>query len=44
MKEIESQLSKHEVVVHVLEPAEFQVIKEQAQAWDVFIKTPTGPT
>ena len=32
MKEIESQLSKHEVAVRVLEPAEYKVISEQAQA------------
>ena len=44
MKEIESRLSKHGVVVHVLEPTEFQVINEQAQAWDVFVKTPAWPT
>ena len=44
MKEIESQLSKHEVVVRVLEPAEYKVISEQAQAWGVFIKTEVGPT
>ena len=44
MKEIESQLSKHEVAVRVLEPVEFQVINEQAQAWDVFVKTPDRPT
>ena len=39
MKEIESQLSKHEVAVRVLEPIEFQVISEQEQAWGVFFKT-----
>ena len=44
VKEIESQLSKHEVAVHVLEPIEYQVISEQAQAWGVFVKTPTGST
>ena len=44
VKEIKSQLSKHEVEVWVLEPAEYQVISEQAQAWGVFVKTPTGPT
>ena len=44
MKEIESQLSKHEVEVCVLEPAEYKVISEQAQAWGVFIKTQTRPT
>ena len=44
MKEIESQLSKHEVAVHVLEPAEYKVISEQAQVWGVFIKKQTGPT
>ena len=43
MKEIESQLSKHEVAVRVLEPAEYRVISGEAQAWGVFIKTPTGP-
>ena len=44
MKEIESQLSKHEVAVRVLEPVEYKVISEQAQAWGVFVKTHTGPT
>ena len=44
VKEIESQLSKHEVAVFVLEPAEYRFINEEAQAWIVFIKTPTGPT
>ena len=44
VKEIESQLSKHEVAIHVLEPAKYQVISEQAPAWSVFVKTPTGPT
>ena len=44
MKEIESQLSKHEVAVRVLEPAKYKVISEQAQAWGVFIKTQIGPT
>ena len=44
MKEIESQLSKHEVAVHVREPIEYKAIREQAQGWDVFIKTQTGPT
>ena len=43
VKEIRSQLSKHEVVVRVLEPTEYQVINEEAQAWGIFIKTPTGP-
>ena len=43
VKEIKSQLSKHEVAVHELEPAEYQVISEQAQAWGIFFKTPTGP-
>ena len=36
VKEIESQLSKHEVVVRVLEPAEYRVINEEAQAWNCF--------
>ena len=44
VKEIESQLSKHEVVVCVMEPTEYWVISEEAQAWSVFIKTSTGPT
>ena len=44
VKEIESQLSKHEVAVRVLEPTEYRVINEEAKAWSVFIKTPTGPT
>ena len=44
VKEIESQLSKHEVAVHVLEPIEYRVISEESQAWSIFIKTSTGPT
>ena len=44
VKEIESQLSKHDVTIHVLELVEYQVISEQAQAWGVFVKTPTGST
>ena len=43
VKEIKSHLSNHEVAVRVLEPAEYQVISEEAQEWGVFIKTPTGP-
>ena len=42
--EIESQLSKHELAACVLEPVDYHIINEEAQAWDVFIKTPTGPT
>ena len=44
VKEIESQLSKHEVEVCVLELAEYRVISEEFQTWSVFIKTPAGPT
>ena len=44
VKEIESQLSKHEVAVRVLDSAEYQVISEEAQTWSVFLKTPAGPT
>ena len=44
VKEIESQVSKHEVAVRVLEPTEYQVISEQAQAWGIFVKTPAGPS
>ena len=43
VKEIESRLSKHEVAVRVLEPVEYRVISEEAQAWDIFIKKPIGP-
>ena len=43
VEEIKSQLSKHEVAVCVLEPAEYKVISEQAQVWGVFIKIQTGP-
>ena len=42
--EIESQFSKHEITAHVLEPTEYGIINEEAQAWDVFIKKPTRPT
>ena len=44
VKEIESQLSKHEVAMCVLEPAEYRVISEEAQAWSIFIKTSNRPT
>ena len=44
VKEIESQLSKHEIAVRVLEPAEYRIINEEYQAWDVFIKSSTRPT
>ena len=44
VREIESQLSKHELVARVLEPVDYHIIREEAQAWDVFIKKPTGPT
>ena len=44
VKEIESQLSKHEITTCLLEPTEYRIINEEAQAWDVFIKKPTGPT
>ena len=44
LKEIESQLSKHEITTRVLKPDEYQIINEEAQAWDVFIKKPSGPT
>ena len=43
VKEIESQLSKHEVAVHGLEPVEYWIISEEAQAWGIFIKTLVGP-
>ena len=43
VKEIESKLSKHEVAVHGLEPVEYQIISEEAQAWGIFINTPVGP-
>ena len=44
VKEIESHLSKHEVVAHLLEPVNYRVIKEEAHAWGVFIKKPVGST
>ena len=43
VKEIESHFSKHEVAVRVLDPAEYRIISEEAQAWGMFIKTPAGP-
>ena len=43
-KEIESQLSKHEITARVLEPEEYQIINEEAQAWDVYIKSQAGST
>ena len=44
VKEIESQLSKHEVVSHLLEQLDYQIIREEAHAWSLFIKKPVGPT
>ena len=43
VKEIESQLSKNEVAVRVLEPAEYRIISEESQAWGIFIQTPDEP-
>ena len=44
VKEIESQLSKHEVAARFLEPVDYQVINDEAHAWSVFIKKPVRPT
>ena len=44
VKEIESQLSKHEVEAGLLEPIDCRVIREEAHAWGVFIKKPVGST
>ena len=44
VKEIESQLSKHDITARVLDPVEYRIINEEAQAWDVYIKSPTRPT
>ena len=44
LREIESQLSKHEIDARVLEPVDYRVISEESQAWGVFIKKPVGPT
>ena len=43
MKEIEYRLSKNEVGVRVLDPIEYQIVSEEAQAWGIFIKMPAGP-
>ena len=43
LREIESQVSKHELVARVLELVDYRIISEEDQAWDVFIKKPTGP-
>ena len=43
VKEIESQLSNHEVVVCLLEPIEYRIISEKAKEWAIFFKTPAGP-
>ena len=44
VKETESQLSKHGVVAHLLEPVDYQVIREEAHVWGMFIKKPVGTT
>ena len=44
VKEIEPHLSKHEIAARVLEPIEYQIINEEAQAWDVYIKIQDGST
>ena len=42
VKEIESQLAKHEVTTWLLDPVDYQVIKEEAAAWKVFIGREVG--
>ena len=44
VKEIESQLLKHEIATRVLEPAEYPIINEEAQTWNVYIKSQAGST
>ena len=44
VREIESQMSKHELAARVLDPIDYCIISEQDKIWDVFIKIPTGPT
>ena len=44
VKEIESQLFKHEVDARLFEPVNYRVIRKEANAWGVFIKKPVGPT
>ena len=44
VKEIESQISKHDVVARLLEPVDYLVIMEEAHAWIFFIKKPIGHT
>ena len=44
VKEIESQLAKHELNACLLEPAYYRIIREEAHAWSVFIKKPVGST
>ena len=44
VKEIESQLSKHEITARVLELVEYQIINGEVQAWDVYIKSQFGYT
>ena len=43
VKEIESQLAKHEVTARLLEPVDYRVINAEAAAWKVFIGGSAGP-
>ena len=44
MKDIESQLAKHEATARLLEPVDYRVIKKEAAAWKVFIGGSAGPS
>ena len=44
MEDIRAQISKHEVTVKFLEPAEFEIIASDAKAWKQFIADLIGPT
>ena len=44
VKDIESQLAKHELNARLLEPVDYRVIREETHAWGIFIKKVVGPT
>ena len=44
VKEIESQLAKHEVTSRLLEPVDYRAITEESRAWRNFIRKLVGPT
>ena len=42
--EVESQMEVYEVTVRMLEPMDYRIIEEEANAWGEYISRPVGPT